>query len=333
MFARSRHLAVPWLVYVVFVILGGAYVRATGSGAGCGDSWPLCDAMLTGAAPARATWIEVLHRLFSGLAWVGALAWVVVTLRAARKSGVAKASGAVLRARRYALWAFALMSLEALIGAGLVLLELVATNISFARAYWMAAHLLNTFILLWMNVALVLALRASPDDPREALPCARAIWARRALVPTALLLLTGVSGAVAALGDTLLFANTGSTLQAQDVVLGQLIALRIWHPVTALLASAAVTIWALRRLDAAPGLALALVSLVACNIAVGVANVWLRAPLTLQLVHLALADATWILFCITAMRTYSAASAPEAASEARSALDRTRLSAGQVAGA
>ncbi len=313
MFLRARHLAFPWLVYVVFVILGGAYVRATGSGAGCGDSWPLCDAMLAGSAPARATWIEVLHRLFSGLAWVGSLGWVAVTVRATRKPELSGRADAVWRARRYAMLAFALMSLEALIGAGLVLLELVATNISFARAYWMAAHLLNTFVLLWMNVALVLALRATQDGCPRAVPRARAIWTWRALVPTVLLLLTGVSGAVAALGDTLLVARSGSTLQAQEVVLGQLIALRIWHPVTALLASAAVTIWAFRRMGAVPGVALALVSLVACNIAVGVANVWLRAPLVLQLVHLTLADATWILFCIAAMRTHGVSHSPEAA--------------------
>ncbi|MHB1958893.1 MAG: COX15/CtaA family protein, partial [Acidobacteriaceae bacterium] len=30
------------LVYNVLVILWGGAVRATGSGAGCGDQWPLC---------------------------------------------------------------------------------------------------------------------------------------------------------------------------------------------------------------------------------------------------------------------------------------------------
>jgi heme A synthase len=42
-----------WSVVAVnlFVILWGALVRATGSGAGCGRHWPLCNGEMTPALP------------------------------------------------------------------------------------------------------------------------------------------------------------------------------------------------------------------------------------------------------------------------------------------
>ena len=43
---RARTLSIfAWtsLVYTVLVAVWGAYVRATGSGAGCGNHWPLCN--------------------------------------------------------------------------------------------------------------------------------------------------------------------------------------------------------------------------------------------------------------------------------------------------
>ncbi len=38
-----RRFAWGVLVYFIAVILWGTLVRATGSGAGCGDHWPLCN--------------------------------------------------------------------------------------------------------------------------------------------------------------------------------------------------------------------------------------------------------------------------------------------------
>jgi len=58
------------LAYDVGVIVGGAYVRATGSGAGCGNHWPLCDGSILPRAPQPQTVIEFLHRVTSALALV-----------------------------------------------------------------------------------------------------------------------------------------------------------------------------------------------------------------------------------------------------------------------
>src|ERR1019366_2527076 len=58
-----------WAVlgYNLAVVLWGAFVRATGSGAGCGNHWPLCNGGLTPHSPAVAPIIEFTHRVTSGL--------------------------------------------------------------------------------------------------------------------------------------------------------------------------------------------------------------------------------------------------------------------------
>jgi len=48
---RFTHFAWLALATNVAVILWGAYVRATGSGAGCGAHWPLCQGEVVPRAP------------------------------------------------------------------------------------------------------------------------------------------------------------------------------------------------------------------------------------------------------------------------------------------
>src|SRR5262249_16113254 len=70
------------LAYDVAVAAWGSYVRATGSGAGCGSHWPLCNGELV---PHTEAWrrtsmlIEYSHRATSGLALLltfALLAWI-----------------------------------------------------------------------------------------------------------------------------------------------------------------------------------------------------------------------------------------------------------------
>src|SRR5215813_13700333 len=66
------------LAFNLLVIVWGAYVRASGSGAGCGSHWPLCNGEVIPGSPTIKTVIEFSHRLSSGLALllvVGALVW------------------------------------------------------------------------------------------------------------------------------------------------------------------------------------------------------------------------------------------------------------------
>src|SRR5579884_3755574 len=127
------------LAYNIAVVLWGAYVRATGSGAGCGNHWPLCNGTVTPHSPTVATLIEFTHRASSGvdLALVALLVWWA--FRTFPKGHAARL-GAVLSA--------VFLMTEELIGAALVLLEHVAKNQSSSRAWSLSTHLINTLTLL-----------------------------------------------------------------------------------------------------------------------------------------------------------------------------------------
>jgi heme a synthase len=297
------------LAWNVAVIAWGAYVRATGSGAGCGDHWPLCNGTVVPRAPETATLIEYSHRLTSGVALLAVLALLVWTLRACRPGHPARRGAAV---------SLVLILMEAGIGAGLVLFQLVADNASMARAMFMAAHLSNTFFLLAALALTAWWLSGHPPlSPRTRKPAAVA-----ALGTCAALLLAGASGAVAALGDTLFPSGTlREALQADlSATSHALIRLRVLHPILAAGAGLAV-LFATRGLARAGGrfaarAAAALPALVAGQIALGLLNVALLAPVWLQLVHLLVADAIWILFVLQAADALAASPQAHAAQAA-----------------
>ena len=54
------------LAFTLAVVLWGAYVRATGAGAGCGNHWPLCNGEVVPRDPAvRARIVELGFDVFS----------------------------------------------------------------------------------------------------------------------------------------------------------------------------------------------------------------------------------------------------------------------------
>ena len=278
----------------LFVILWGALVRATGSGAGCGRHWPLCNGEMLPQAAAAATLIEFTHRVTSGLALllvVGLFWWS----RRALSQGH--------RARTAAGWALIFIGIEALIGAGLVLLELVGSNDSLGRAGYLAAHLLNTFLLLG-----ALALTAH-WSVRESSSSAPAGGVARWLLGGGLaaILIVGMTGAIAALGDTLFPSQTVAEGFRADADPGAhfLVRLRVLHPVLAILAGLylSVMVWAVerKRVTAARwGWGRAVTGLVLLQLGVGLTNLFLLAPTAMQLVHLLVADLLWIAVVIFA---------------------------------
>jgi len=289
--SRLARFAWSVLLYNVAVIVWGAYVRATGSGAGCGNHWPLCNGVIVPPSPTVATLIEYSHRLTSGLALLGVVALLGWTWRACRPGDPAR-TGAVL--------SLTFMLTEAAVGAGLVLFQLVADNASAARAMFMAVHLLNTFVLLacialtawWLSGGSPIRL-----DGRRSTALAVAGGC-------AALLVVSSSGAVAALGDTLFPSRTLSQALAADLSATShlLIRLRVLHPVLA--ASTAVALfwlapWLARGRGQVPArLARLVVWLAIGQIALGFANVVLLAPVWLQLAHLTIADLIWIGFVL-----------------------------------
>ena len=137
------------LAYNLAVIVWGAYVRASGSGAGCGSHWPSCNGEVVPLRPSAATLVEYSHRVSSGLVLVLVAALVVWAFRAAPKGHPV---------RRGAVLSLVFTLSEAAVGAGLVLFKLVAHDESLARALAISTHLLNTQLLL---AALTLAAYAA----------------------------------------------------------------------------------------------------------------------------------------------------------------------------
>lgn len=288
---RLARFAWAVLVYTLGVILWGAYVRATGSGAGCGSHWPLCNGQVVPRSPTIETLIEFSHRLTSGVALIAVVALLVWTWRACAPGHPA---------RRGAAWSVFFMLTEAAVGAGLVLFQLVADNASMARALFMAAHLVNTFILIAFIALTAWWLSGGPAVRVAGRGRTAAIIGAGALA----LLVASMSGAVAALGDTL-FPST-SIVEALRADLSAtshvLIRLRVLHPALAIGAGLLVMAIALRHAPgetgATPGLRGAVVALVAVQIAGGLLNVLLLAPVWMQLVHLLLADALWLAYIL-----------------------------------
>ena len=176
------------LAYTVFVILWGGFVRASGSGAGCGDSWPFCNGEIIPTNPALNTIIEFGHRVTSGLALPLVIILAVWAFRVFQTGSPV---------RKAAVASVVFMVLEAAIGAGLVLFEYVEYNPSLARAIWMAAHLVNTLFLV-AAIALTAWWAGGASPPRGSLT-------RQTLAITAAIvgvIVLGAGGAVTALGDT-----------------------------------------------------------------------------------------------------------------------------------
>jgi heme a synthase len=265
-------------------VLWGVLVRASGSGAGCGSHWPLCNGEVIPNAPGTSTIIEFTHRMMSGVAFVATAALFAWSLKVFPRGH---------RVRKLALASFAFLIAEAALGAGLVLFQYVAANASVGRAIYLSLHLVNTQILLG-----VLALTAwfSREPGRRSVGIAP-------LFPAALsaAIVVSVTGAITALGDTLFPASSLGVGVRQDFSSSAhfLLRLRVFHPMLAI-AAAAFFVWiCLRSLRSNSGatarrLAIAAVALTLAQLTAGVLNLALLAPIGMQLIHLLLADLLWI---------------------------------------
>jgi heme A synthase len=281
------------LLYNLLVIVWGAYVRATGSGAGCGSHWPLCNGEVVPRSAGAATMIEFTHRLTSGLALILVAVLAIWAFRAFPRKHPVRTGAAV---------SLALILVEALLGAGLVLFRYVAENASAGRAIYLSAHLVNTLLLL--GAITMTAWWASAGN--------RAVfrrWRGALAVGFALSLVLGVSGAIAALGDTLF---PPSPVRESTHAL---VRLRLLHPLIAVIACAylAGMAWIASARFGLRRNAHALLWLIAVQLAAGVVNVLLLAPVWMQLVHLLLADLVWIALVLLAAETSPAKPEPVAA--------------------
>lgn len=303
--SRQRLERFAWFVvaYNILVVLWGAFVRASGSGAGCGAHWPLCNGEVVPLNPGVERAIEFTHRVMSGLDLPLVLVLAFFVFRAFPWGRV-----------RYALLAsLFFLVVEALVGALLVRQGLVADDRSPERALWVALHLANTFLLLaslsltawWIGHANALEWRERP------LPI---IALGIALVGV---LLTGMSGAVTALGDTLFPASSlaEGLLQDVDPTAHFLVQLRVIHPMIAIAVGVYIlflTIYLTNpQLPETRKLALALRFLVAGQLVLGAINIALLVPMWAQITHLLVADLLWIVLLLFGVALLSVARVTE----------------------
>jgi len=286
-FRTIARVARATLGYTVFVILFGAVVRITGSGAGCGQHWPTCNGEIVHLPRRLETLIELTHRVTSGGALLAVLAFAAAAVLGAPP-------GHRLRSTAWA--AVGLMVVEALIGAALVLWRLVAQDTSTARAFVMPAHLVSTYALV---AVLTLGVLWSRPNPGRVAPDPIEPTALRWLVAGALCVVAvAATGALTALGDTLFppaaLTLAGRVVEDQGAAAHDLQRLRVLHPVVAAVTAVAVVALAFRFGAAHRTASYAVVGLTGLQVAAGITNVLLSAPGWLQVVHLGLSLALWV---------------------------------------
>jgi heme a synthase len=282
------------LVYNVIVILWGAVVRATGSGAGCGDQWPLCDGAAIPQSPQFHTMIEFTHRLMSGGALIVILALLVWTWRATGKGHLARWTAGI---------GLVLVLNEAFLGA--LLVTVAARSASVATGVLLfSCHLTNTLLLV-AALALTAELLSNPRfSATTSLRRGRLVFPTLGILMT---LLVGVTGSLVALGDTMYPSSSLLDAIRQDfsATAPLLLRLRWIHPASAFLAGAFI-LWLLVRAfrrDApakmhALGMAVLLTLLL--QYLLGAFDVLGQQPTWLQILHLLGANLFWIFLVLLA---------------------------------
>lgn len=302
-----RRFAWGVLAFNVLVVVWGAFVRASGSGDGCGNHWPFCNGQVVPQAPQIQTIIEFSHRISSALAVFGVLALSVWSYRLfPRKHQV----------RLFGLLAGVFILLEGALGAGLVLFHYVAKDASSGRAFYLSAHLTNTLLLLGSLTAVAWL---SGQTAGELHPLRRRNLPRLVGFALVVALAVTVTGAIAALGDTLYPAVSLQQGVEQDFASGSsvLLRLRLFHPAVAILSSFFLLYVAMRIPRRLPGQAIRETSaimalLIVLQLAMGAINIYLLAPVWMQLLHLFIAEILWIVTVLLAAESmvYPATASP-----------------------
>lgn len=291
--ARRRFSYLAWavLAFNVAVILGGAVVRATGSGDGCGATWPRCGGQIIPTNPSSERIIEFTHRMMSGAAGIGVLALFVLALVLyAKRDPIRRAAAASL----------GFLVIESLLGAALVLFGWVDQDASVGRQIVVPLHLTNTFLLL---AALTLTAWWASGNPAPK-TAGRSREVRWLWLGALAMLIIGTSGALNALADSLFAADSvlGGVRDELDPDAPLLVQIRAFHPLLSIILGLAVAYIA-QTLGRDAGeetrrFSVIILGLVVAQFFVGIANIFLLTPVETQVIHLAMADAVWIVYVL-----------------------------------
>lgn len=281
------------LAFNIVVILWGVFLRASKSGDGCGQHWLTCHGELIPSAPEMKTVIEFSHRITSAIAFFVVLALLVWTFRRFEKG---------TQIRKTAVLSFIFIVTEALVGAGLVLTGNTSEALTAARPFWMAGHLINTFILLTF---LTLTARYASGGPSLNFRV-EVKYLAGITIGAAAFVLVGITGSIAALSTMLFPVGTLVESAAQDfsATSHMLLRLRFLHPITAILTSVFLIFligWLAKERE--PNRLIArwsniLSILILAQIGFGAATLLTLAPIIMQIGHLLLADAIWISYVL-----------------------------------
>ncbi|MDQ2747715.1 MAG: COX15/CtaA family protein [Acidobacteriota bacterium] len=292
--ARFARYAWFVLAYNLVVIIWGVFLRASKSGDGCGQHWLTCGGEVIPSAPQLKTVIEFSHRLMSGLDVIVMLALIVWAF-SLRRSGKSAKTKTILKTAAASLF---FVITEALVGAGLVLTGNTAETLTAARPFWMAGHLINTFILLtFLSLTAWFASGGKPfnfrNQPKVLLFLGIAV---------AGILLVGMSGSVAALSSMIFPSATLAEGLAKDfsATSNILLRLRVIHPILSISVGVYLLFlagWIKNKFAGFASInrwANVLSGLVLIQFASGAITLLTLAPIVMQIVHLFLADAVWI---------------------------------------
>ena len=274
------------IVLSILSILAGAFVRATGSGDGCGSTWPTCKGKIIPQLSDTSEIIEFSHRSISGIL-------LIVTLIIFTKSRN-MSKGSIIRTTVNFLTFFVLF--EAAIGAVIVLYEWVGLNSSLPRIIAVPIHLVNTFGLLACYAILYKVLLNNFKNIKQ-------LWDRRFVFIAFLFLLSGATGSITALADVL-FPSASfyeGLMEDFDRTSELLTRLRILHPMVATGLSVALIIESRKvqkdyKIDVKFFQILVFIAVI-----LGVLNVLSNILLLLSILHLAIADLLWITYIYVSM--------------------------------
>jgi len=292
-----RRFAWAVLAYFIAVILWGTLVRATGSGAGCGNHWPLCNGTMLQRSASLETLIEFTHRITSAISFFSVLGLMVWTLRATVRGHLARLA---------AVLSVVLTLVEAVLGALLVRLGYTADSQAAGRPAFLALHLTNTLLLLAAITLTAHLLGRSSGYTARTVHFTAPVGA---MVSIAVFMAVGVTGSLAALGDTLFPTDSLAAALASDFSAASnwLVRWRWAHPSVAFLSSIFL-IWILVRAAQRTshwdnrGLSATILLLLALQYVLGVLDVVLLAPTWLQVVHLLGADILWAALVVLTAR-------------------------------
>lgn len=281
------------LAYNIIVILWGVFLRASKSGDGCGQHWLTCHGEVIPSAPELKTVIEFSHRITSGLAFFAVLFLVIWAFRKFEKGH---------RVRKMAVASFAFIITEVILGAVLVLTGNTAENLTTARPFLMAGHLINSFLLLaFLTLTVWFAAGGRPfdfkADPKVLFLLGVAVLG---------IFFVGVSGSLAALSNMLFPSASIAEGIEKDFSAAShiLLRLRVSHPILSIMVSVFLVFlagWLKARAKDdfwTARFANWLTILIVVQVVFGALTLLMLAPIIMQVGHLLLADAVWIVFVL-----------------------------------